>query len=165
MMRIREAIKEDIEQIVFLLQQVSELHYIIRPEIFKRKSRNQMEEDVIENLKSKEKKILVATDETSKIYGILIYKVKDVKCHVNLKSSKILWVEELCVDVKCRKMGIGKMLMIEAESYAKKLNCERIELNCWEFNKVAIKFYEEIGMKTQRRVMEKKIGGDKNEIL
>lgn len=57
------------------------------------------------------------------------------------------------------------MLILEAENLAKKLNCERIELNCWEFNETAIKFYEEIGMKTQRRIMEKKVGGDKNEIF
>ena len=164
-MKIKEATKEDIEQIISLLQQVSELHYISRPDIFKRKSKNDIKEYIIEILENNEKKIIVATDETIKIYGILIYKVKEVKCHVNLKTSKILWIEELCVDEKYRKNGIGKMLMIEAENVAKKLNCERIELNCWEFNETAIKFYREIGMETQRRIMEKKLGGIKNEIF
>ena len=81
------------------------------------------------------------------------------------RKSRILWIEEICVDEKCRKNGIGKMLMLEAENVAEKLNCKRIELNCWEFNETALKFYEEIGMETKRRIMEKKIGGDKNEIF
>lgn len=161
MMKIREATKEDIEQIIFLLQQISELHYISRPDIFKRKSKNDLKEYAIENLENNEKKTIVATDEKLRINGILICKVKEVKCHNNLKSSRILWIEELCVDGECRKNGIGKMLMLEAENIAKNLNCERIELNCWEFNESAIKFYREIGMKTQRRIMEKKVGGDK----
>lgn len=156
-MKIKEATKEDIEQIISLLQQISELHYISRPDIFKIKSKKELKECAIENLENNEKKIIVATDETLKIYGILICKVKELKIHVNLKSSRVLWIEELCVDESRRKNGIGKMLMLEAENIAKKLNCERIELNCWEFNETAIKFYEEIGMETQRRVMEKKI--------
>lgn len=164
-MEIKEATKEDIEQIISLLQQVSELHYINRTDIFRRKSKNDIKEYTIEILENNEKKIIVAIDEMLKIYGVLIFKVKEVKCHINLKSSRILWIEEICVDEKCRKNGIGKMLMLEAENVAEKLNCKRIELNCWEFNETAIKFYEEIGMETQRRIMEKKIGGDKNEIF
>lgn len=164
-MIIKEATKNDLEKIILLLQQVSELHYINRADIFKRKSKNDMKEYAIENLENSEKKIIVATDETLRIYGILIYKVKEVKCHVNLKPSKTLWIEELCVDEKYRENGIGKMLMLEAQKTAKKLNCKRIELNCWEFNETAIKFYEEIGMETQRRIMEKKVGGDKNEVF
>lgn len=164
-MVIKEATRDDLEKITLLLEQVSELHYINRPDIFKRKSKNDIKEYAIEDLENNEKKIIIATDENLKIYGILIYKIKEVKCHVNLKPSKILWIEELCVDEKHRKNGIGKILMLETEKVAKKLNCERIELNCWEFNESAMKFYKEIGMKTQRRVMEKKIGGDKNEIF
>lgn len=165
MIKIRDATKEDVEQIISLLLQVSELHYINRPNVFKRKSQNDMKEYALDILKSEEQKMFVATDETLKIYGILIYKVKKVKYHANLKPSRVLWIEELCVDEKCRKKGIGKMLILEAENMAKELKCRRIELNCWEFNESAMKFYKEIGMKTQRRVMEKKIGGDKNEIF
>lgn len=102
-MIIKEATRNDLEKIILLLQQVSELHYIKRPDIFKRKSKNDMKEYAIENLENSEKKIIVATDEKLKIYGILICKVKEVKCHVNLKSSKTLWIEELCVDEKYRK--------------------------------------------------------------
>lgn len=158
-MIIKEATRDDLEKIILLLEQVSELHYINRPDIFKRKSKNDMKEYGIENLESEEKKMIVAKDEIN-VYGVLIYKIKELKDHVNLKPSRTLWIEELNVDEMCRKKGIGKMLMLEAENIAKKLECERIELNCWQFNETAIKFYEEIGMITQRRILEKKIGGD-----
>lgn len=158
-MIIKEATRDDLEKIILLLEQVSKLHYINRPDIFKRKSKNDSKEYGIENLESEEKKMIVAKDEIN-VYGVLIYKIKEVKDHFNLKPSRTLWIEELCVDEMCRKKGIGKMLMLEAENIAKKLECERIELNCWQFNEKAIKFYEEIGMITQRRILEKKIGGD-----
>lgn len=53
------------------------------------------------------------------------------------------------------KIGIDKQLMRKAEEISKELGCKRIELNCWSFNKNAINFYEEFGMRPQRIIMEK----------
>ena len=35
-----------------------------------------------------------------------------------------------------------------------KENCVRVELNCWGFNKSAIEFYKNVGMREQRINME-----------
>lgn len=156
-MQIREAKNEDIEQIVIILEQISKIHYEKRPDIFKKKSKNEIRKNAIEMMNDKKRKVIVATDETLKIYGLIIYNIKEVKGHINLKDSKVLWIEELGVDEGYRKNGIGKMLMKKVEDDAKMLNCNRIELNCWNFNDNAISFYEGFGMKTQRRIMEKDI--------
>lgn len=87
----------------------------------------------------------------------MLLKIKEVINHINLKNSKVLWIEELCVDENNRGKGIGKILINNAKEIAKDLKCERLELNCWEANKDAIAFYEKQGMKSQRRVMEIKI--------
>ena len=57
------------------------------------------------------------------------------------------------------KNGIGKLLMNEAKTIARKNNCSRLELNVWNFNTNAIEFYEHFGMKCQRKIMEIEIGG------
>lgn len=118
-----------------------------------------MQKVAIESINDIDKKIIIATDNTSKIYGLLICKIKEVKGHINLKDTKTLWIEELGVDKNYRKRGIGKQLLKEAEKIAEELDCKRIELNCWNFNKDAINFYKSIGMNTQRKIMEKEIGG------
>ena len=156
-MEIRIAKKEDLGQLINILEQISQIHYESRPDIFKKKSKMQVKEDAIGIMNDKDKKVLVAIDNTSKIYGVLIYKIKEVKNHINLKESKILWIDELGVDEKYRGKGIGRCLMEEASIISKKLNCQRIELNCWDFNKKAISFYEKFGMSLQRRIMEKEI--------
>ena len=156
-MKIREAKIEDIEQIVIILEQISKIHYEKRPDIFKKKSKNEIRKNAIEMLKDKKRKIIVAVDDTLKIYGLIIYNIKEVKEHINLRDSKVLWIEELGVDESYRKNGIGKMLMKKVEEDAKILDCKRIELNCWDFNNNAISFYERFGMRTQRRIMEKEI--------
>lgn len=156
-MQIREAKIKDIEQIVIILEQISKIHYEKRPDIFKKKSKNEIRKNAIEMLKDKKRKIIVAADDTLKIYGLIIYNIKEVKEHINLRDSKVLWIEELGVDESYRKNGIGKMLMEKVEEDAKMLDCTRIELNCWDFNNNAISFYERFGMRTQRRIMEKEI--------
>ena len=40
---------------------------------------------------------------------------------------------------------------------AKIKKCNFVELNCWNFNKNAIEFYEKCEMKTQRNIMEIKV--------
>ena len=133
---IRKAKKEDVNQIMLLLDQVLKIHIYIRPD---------------------KEKITLVLEKNDKILGIIVLKVKKVKNHVNLKDSKVLWVDELCVSEKSRQKGIGKQLINKAIEIAKDLHCVRLELNCWELNDEAIKFYKKQEMQTQRRIMEIKI--------
>ena len=154
--QIRKIQKEDIEKIIPLLEQVSTLHINMRPDIFKEKTEANMEKEILDIINNEEKISFVA-EENEKILGIIVLKIKKVIDHINLKNSKVLWIEELCVDENNRGKGIGKILINNAKEIAKDLKCERLELNCWEANKDAITFYEKQGMKSQRRVMEIKI--------
>lgn len=94
-----------------------------------------------------------------------IFKVKEVKEYINLRDSKILYIEKIGVDKQKQRKGIGKLMMEELNRIAKRLNCNRIELNCWSFNKKAIKFYKAQNMKVQRLNMEIEIGDDYYEIF
>ena len=156
-MRSGKAKIEDLDKMINILEQISNLHSENRPDVLKVKSKEQIEKRLIETMNAQEREVIIATDDKMEIYGLLIYTIKEVKENVNLKDSKILWIEELGVDEKYRKKGIGKILMNEAEKIAKELDCRRMELNCWDFNENAIDFYEAIGMNTQRRIMEKRI--------
>lgn len=156
-MKIRESKIEDLKQIAIIQKQIQDLHLKERPEIFKEKNMNMIEQELIQIMKSKEETIIVAVNEKSIIYGILIYKIKEIKNHINLQDSKILWVDDIGVNEKYRKNGIGKKLMQEAENIARLQKCNRLELNCWSFNKDALEFYKSLKLTTQRNIMEKEI--------
>ena len=156
-MKIREAKIEDLKQIAIIQKQIQDLHLKERPEIFKEKNMNMIEQELIQMMNSKEETIIVAVNEKSIIYGILIYKIKEIKNHINLQDSKILWVDDIGVNEKYRKNGIGKKLMEEAENIARLQKCNRLELNCWSFNKDALEFYKSLELTTQRNIMEKEI--------
>ena len=86
--------------------------------------------------------------------GVIICKVREINDHTNLKNIKVLWINEICVKQEYRRNGIGRSLIEKAKEIAKENNCLRLELNCWELNEKAMKFYENQGLTTQRRVME-----------
>ncbi len=155
-MEVRLAKIKDVLEIVPLLYEVAIMHIEKRPDIFKEKELKIMTNYAEELIKDKNNIILVA-EENKKIKGVIVCKIKEVKNHVNIKDSKSLWIDELCVKSESQKKGIGKLLMQKAKDIARKEGCIRLELNCWEFNENAIKFYEKQGLTTQRRIMELKI--------
>ena len=104
-----------------------------------------------------EKKMLGKIKENNNIVGVVIFKIKIVREHINLIDRKVIWINELVVDEKLRGKGIGTKLFNETKKYAKNNKCDAVELNCWEFNEKALRFYERCGMNTQRRIMDLKI--------
>ena len=151
-MNIRNAQIEDANKISELMLQVAKIHSNARKDIFKEKSIEEIKTEFNNRINNKEN-ILVA-EENNNIYGVIVYKIKEVKENINLKDRTTLYIDELVVDEKVRKMGIGKNLFSEVKRIAKERNCDAVELNCWKFNERAIHFYEKCGMNIQRLIME-----------
>ena len=155
-MRVRKAEVKDKEKIVELFMQMQGLHCKNRSDIFKEKTKQETEKEFDETIENKERNIIVVVNSDNKICGVCIFKIKEIKDHPNLKDAKILHIGKIGVDEKYRRKGIGKLMMKEMEKVAEKLNCDRIELNCWSFNEGAIEFYKSQSMKIQRLNFEMK---------
>ncbi len=154
-MNIRNAQIDDVNRVSELMLQVAKIHSSARRDIFKEKNIEEIKNEVNNRMNNKEN-ILIA-EENNSIFGVIIYKIKEVREHKNLKDRTVLWIDELVVDENIRGKGIGKSLFLEVNKIAKENNCNAVELNCWNFNRQAIKFYEKCGMNTQRLIMEVKI--------
>ena len=152
-MDIRQANKNDITQMVPLLDEVSKLHIEKRPDVFKIKSHEEIKSNLEEMIQDESNFILIAEDKQVAV-GVIICKVREINDHTNLKNTKVLWINEICVKQEYRRNGIGRSLIEKAKEIAKANNCLRLELNCWELNEGAMKFYEKQGLTTQKRVME-----------
>lgn len=152
-MDIRQANKNDITQMVPLLDEVSKLHIEKRPDVFKIKSHEEIKSNLEEMIQDESNIILLAEDKQI-VVGVIICEIKEKINRTDLKDSKVLWINEICVKQEYRRNGIGRSLIEKAKEIAKANNCLRLELNCWELNGEAMKFYENQGLTTQRRVME-----------
>lgn len=158
-MKIREARIEDKKELIELLMQAQELHCKNRPDIFKKVTKQDVESEVIQVLESEDRKMIIAVNDKEKVCGLVIFRIKEVENHINLKNAKILYVGKIVVDKKCQRQGVGTLLMQEINKFAKELKCNRMELSCWSFNKEAIEFYKSQGMNIQRLNMEIEVGG------
>lgn len=131
-MEIRKAKLDDIEGIFELLNELyaGKIEYNIFSKIY------------MEKLNDCNNYYIVAI-ENKKIIGILISEIS-YKLH---KSKKVSFIEDLIVNEQYRNRGIGKLLIEDAIRYAKKLECEVVELTSYITNENAHRFYEKNGFK------------------
>lgn len=145
---IREVSLEDIDNgLLEVYIEGYRHHHNGRPDIFVDLSFEQLRKDLIENL---DRLSTIVYIENDRVVGYLSYVIKK-------RHTKKLDVDQLVVKDGLRGKGIGKKLMEEAKKIATDNDCDRIELNCWNFNKNALAMYEHIGYKKQRIMYEMKL--------
>jgi len=145
---IREATPEDIDRgLLKVFIEGYRFHQNGRTDIFSNISDQTLKEDLIKNFESLST-IIICNNNI--IVGYLSYRIKE-------KHTKKLDVDQLIITEKYRGQGLGKKLMDEVKSIAIRNNCDRIELNCWMFNKNALAMYEHIGFERQRIIYEMKL--------
>ncbi|MBP5408154.1 MAG: GNAT family N-acetyltransferase [Bacilli bacterium] len=148
---IRSAKLEDIPYINELLYQVHEIHYQLRPDIFK-KGVKKYSDDEIKNIINDKKRNIFVYEEEGKVLGYLFWIIEenDNESHQDIKT---LFIDDICVDESSRQKGIGKALYEYIKIFAKENKCYNITLNVWN-NNDAYKFYQSLGLKTQKETLE-----------
>ncbi len=152
--KIRKAQAKDVPKIAEMLRSIGELHHSGRPDIYKDNLQKYNEQEIEEILKDEKTPVFVATDESDGVVGYAFCIIKEVTDTKALVARRFIYIDDFCVDEKYRKMNIGRILMESVIEEAKKMNVSSIELNVWEFNENAVKFYEKCGFTTQKREME-----------
>ena len=152
-MIIRKAEEKDIARIDDLLLQVLRIHNSVRPDIFKPETRKYTDDELKELITDPERPIFVAeVDGRVEGYAFCIFQ-QNVDNNI-LTDIRTLYIDDLCVDEKCRGKGVGKKLYQYVIDYAKQSGCYNVTLNVWEGNDTARSFYEAMGLGYQKYVME-----------
>ena len=160
-MSIRKANEKDYKSIKALINQGQDLHIKSRPDIYKKG--NVLSKEYFEQILNQESTLTIVYEENGKIYGYLFANVLTNANLPIMRKRKILYIDTLVVDENARRKGIGNCLMHYAEQFAKDNKINSIELNVLNFNKNAIKFYENFGMTCKSIRMEKILNNKKKE--
>ena len=152
-MDFRRAQQKDIPQIHELLRQVNLVHYLGRPDLFK-KSNKYTDDELKEIIEDDKRPIFAAVDGDDRMvaYCFCVHQQ-----HINdnlLTDVKTLYIDDLCVDENARGQHIGRDLYDHVLGWAKKEGYYNITLNVWTCNESAKKFYESIGMTPYKIGME-----------
>lgn len=152
---IRKATLEDWETVRKLLAQIAQLHHEGRPDLFKSGASKYKLDEYREILGNENKPVFVAVGaETGEVVGHVFCEMEDHAGHPVFTPFKTLHIDDLCVDEALRGQGIGRRLFEYVKNYAERENCRSISLDVWQFNENSVKFYESMGMTTQKRRME-----------
>ncbi len=152
---IRETNINDYENIKKLIFQIQEIHLNKRPDIFNDKdsfSYNDYEMSL-----TAKNSFNYVYEENNIIKGYIMARIKEVGLIPVMNKRTILFIEDIVVDKNYYNEGIGTKLFTFIEEKARLLNIDSIELNVWNLNENALKFYEKMGFKVQRMQMEKRI--------
>jgi len=155
-MNIRRAEPRDIPGMISLLQQVGEVHHVIRPDIF-RAGALKYDEKALEQLLTEADKPIFIADEQGFVAGYCFCQIRTVVGSSVLTDRVELYIDDLCVDETCRGQHIASKLYDHVTAFAKAQGCNFITLNVWCGNEGAMKFYEKAGMKARNIHMEMKL--------
>lgn len=153
---IRKAENSDIDRLLELLGQVLEVHAKIRPDIFVSGSTKYTKVQLGEILSDPDTPVFVAADGDGMVSGYAFCRVL-LPQSAAVRQEKTLFIDDMCVDEKCRGEKIGSALFEFVKEYAKKQGCPFVTLNVWEGNDAARAFYEKHGMSVRETQMEIRI--------
>lgn len=152
-MNIRLATEADLPRVNELRRQVNDVHVAGKPEVFRPGFNEALQQHVYTLFAQEDHAILVAETEAG-IVGFACLKFVDRPESPYRNAIRYLDVDEFGVDEMHRRQGIGRALFEAVRGLARKHGLARIELNMWEFNEGALRFYESIGFSTSRRYLE-----------
>ncbi len=150
---IRYAKQKELEQVNKLRKEVHELHCSGRADIFNSDSWNNIEEFINVRFSSDESGVIVAV-KGDEIVGFATVQYIHKAESAFQQARSFYHIEEFGVDKEHRRRGIATRLMDFMRNDAVGRGFEKIELDMWEFNEGALRFYENIGFLTYRRHME-----------
>ena len=152
---IRKLRAEDYLVIDACMQELHRLHVDGRPDIFAPLEHPYSEQEFLNIVEDETYITLGAVDENDDIMGFCIAKLRDKSEMVD--DLKTVYIDDFFVRKEYRRRGIAKYIFEQFEDLAKEKGAKRIDLMVWEFNESALELYEALGMKTQRRILEKKL--------
>lgn len=152
MATIRRAVSTDLEAVNRLLGEVLRVHHAGRPDLFRDEGKKYTDEQLLAIFTDDRTPVFVY-DDGGEVKGYIFCQFKHQDSG-SLCRLDTLYIDDLCVDKKCRGLGIGRALFQRAVDLARSQGCHNVTLHVWEANPDAKAFYEALGMKPQFTSME-----------
>jgi diamine N-acetyltransferase len=143
---------EDFNDVNMIVKEGQDEHAEALPHIFKKIDVVMPRSYFQELLEDPNSEILVAKL-NGVIVGFAVMEINESQSFESLTPRKYAYINDFGVTRNCQKRGIGKALFEKCVEWSKTKNASSLDLNVWDFNKNAISFYENFGMKSISRKM------------
>lgn len=135
---------KEFKLIASLVEEVQNLHVNLFPNVYKPFEYKGIEASMESMFSNENCKVFIAqlNNETIGYMMLLIKEIPESAFHY---SYKIIHLDQISVSEKYQRNGVGEILMQKAETIAKELNIDRIELDHLYDNAKAAKFFQHKG--------------------
>ena len=134
-MIIRKGIKKDIPEVLELVKELAEFENSIE------KVSNTIEKMENDGFGDEPIYDLFIAEKKNKIIGIAITYFR-----FSTWKGKVLYLEDLIINKKYRRRGIGYKIIKKVLSFAKEKKCIGMSLQVLEWNEIGINFYKKLNM-------------------
>jgi ribosomal protein S18 acetylase RimI-like enzyme len=148
---IRPATRADFDQVGQIFTQELAFHTRLLPDMFNLADPIMTHEWYDDQLTGPDQALFVA--ELEEIVGVLQVEIRTNPADPIFKTRRYAYVVDLVVAEGLQGRRIGRLLMDRAREWATEQGASEIELQVWELNTRAIRFYDKLGYETRRRTM------------
>ena len=149
---IRKADSSDISHLVILNSQVENLHLKLFPEVFKVPDIRLVEEWFSEILGSDNTCVLIAEGDGTALGYLTVRKLHKPE-HLFKTETSCAYIDQVCIHHDHRRKGVFKSLLERAAEEAVLWGMNKLELDVWTDNSVAVNSFEKSGFKTCNQKM------------
>ena len=150
---VRAAERGELDRVNELRRMVNDVHVQGRPDRFTPGFGEALQNHLFEIYDEHPENVLVAlVDDAVAGYALVQTIVRPETPY--RPGDSFYHVQEFGVDERFRRMGVAAALVAHMKGEARALGLERIELDVWEFNHGAQRFYEAAGFRVYRRYLE-----------
>lgn len=156
-MEIRLAEKEDFDSLINLFRTIDDLHRQNHPERFRLPAwYEDNKKAFLEEVMKDNEQVLMVADKKGHLQGFVHGRISRSPDTPIFVPRKFAVLENIFVDPKSRKKGVGRQLIESFQEWAREEEAEEIELNVFEFNESARAFFGKMGFDNISRRMTKK---------
>ncbi len=149
---IRKAKTGDIPNLVMLNSQVQNLHVNLFPEVF-RVTDTRLIEEWFSDILSRDNTCVLIAEENETALGYMTVRKLHKPEHLFKNETSCAYIDQVCIHHDHQRTGVFKALLEKAAKEAALWGMNRLELDVWTDNSVAVKSFEKSGFKTCNQKM------------
>jgi ribosomal protein S18 acetylase RimI-like enzyme len=146
---IRLATLQDYQGFLSVAQETNEHHVALLPNIF-RSVDVAVPEEYFAGLVTDDESCIMLAEQGNEVIGYATLQLQHARYDIQVPRT-VGFIDNFGIAQVCRGMGVGRQLFEACREQAKTMGATSLDLDCWETNQGAIRFYEDLGMHVSRR--------------
>lgn len=155
---VRKAMEKDYPGMARLFDELNLLHSTGVPDVFLMLRKTPQDINYVRNVLENDNCVLYVAQAENEIIGLVEACIRESPRNIPVYiKRRYVYVDNICVLSKYRRLSVGKKLMEFVETWARQKKVLQIEFNVWAFNKPSLAFYKNLGYKPRQYILGKSL--------